>query len=800
MATRPEFSVVGKDLWRVDGRQLATGKPAFTDDYPQQGMLVGKVLGSPHAHARIKSMDTSAAKALPGVHAVLTYEDVPKAKGPVGRRADLFNRVPYTRAGQDHPEPSPWDFFLLDDKMRFVGDRVAAVAAETEEIAKQAIKLIKVEYEVLPAVYTPEDALAEGAPVIHDEPDVINVKDPQRNVCAGVDVTLGDLETAYLESDEVLEGSYYSQRVQHGQLELHTAISYFDEDDRLVVICSTQVPFHVRRQLSTALGLPVGKIRVIKPRVGGGFGGKQEMVLEDICAALTVASHKPVRLEMDRYEDLTAARSRHPMRFKIKTGVNKDGTLTAIDMRALVDAGAYGSHSPTVPTNTGNKNLPRYKCDNVHYEFNAIYTNLPIAGAMRGYGTPQGAFALECHMDDVAESVGMDPLEFRLKNTVRAGDKDYLSPHIYEIKSNSDASGEGWPINTCGLEDCINQGAEAIGWYGKRKAYAKHNATNPVIRKGVGMVCLSQGSGVAGIDTANATVKLNEDGSVNLLIGAADIGTGGDTVIAQIVAEVLGIDLDDVVVIATDTDVVPFDSGAYASSTTYVSGNAALKAAEEVKASILKVAESMTGDSADTLNLKNHLVVYVSGQSLMLDGKPLTLKEVAMKAMYGHGHKEQIEHTAHFVSPVSPPPFAAQFADIEVDTETGVIKVVEFVSAVDAGTIINPELAAGQVDGAVSMGLGQALIEEMLFDENGYAMNKGLIDYKLFKAVGMPKLETIFIETYEPSGPFGVKAVAEIPVNGPAPAVANALKHALGVRVHELPLSPERVLKALGKM
>jgi len=794
MTTRPKFNVVGKDLWRVDGRQLVTGAPAFTDDYPQRNMLIGKILGSPHAHARIKSIDTAKAKALSGVHAVLTYQDVPKTKGPIGRRSDLFNRVPYTRAGQDYPEPSPWDYFLLDDKLRFVGDRVAAVAAESEQIARQALELIEVDYEVLGAVFTPEAALKEGAPVIHDEPDVLNVKDPQHNVCAGVDVQLGDVEAGCTSADVVVEHSYHVQRVQHAQMELHAVISYLDEDDRLVVICSTQVPFHVRRQLSTALGVPVGKIRVIKPRIGGGFGGKQEMVIEDICAALTLASRRPVRMELDRFEDLTAARSRHPMTLKVRTGVKKDGTLTALEMVALVDAGAYGSHSPTVPTNTGNKNLPRYRCPNMHYKFDAIYTNLPVAGAMRGYGTPQGAFALECHIDEVAEAIGMDPVEFRLKTTVRSGDKDELSPRLYEVDSQSadeDDQNVGWAIDSCGLEQCILQGAEAIGWHEKRKAYAEHNAHNPIVRKGIGMVCLSQGSGVAGIDTANATIKLNEDGSVNLLIGAADIGTGGDTVIGQIVAETLGIDLDQVVVYTTDTDIVPFDSGAYASSTTYVSGNAALKAANEVKADILRVAGVMIDKKVADLTLEDHHVVAASGEKL-------SLKEIAMQAAYVD--KEQIEHTASFVSPVSPPPFAAQFADIEVDTETGQINVVAFVSAVDAGTIINPELAAGQVDGAVSMGLGQALIEDLVFDENGHPMNKGLIDYKVFKAKGMPKLQTIFVETYEPTGPYGVKAVAEIPVNGPAPAVANALKHAIGVRLFELPLTPERVLRALGKM
>ncbi len=787
-----QFRVVGRNLWRVDGRQLVTGAPAFSDDYPQRGMLIGKLLGSPHAHARIRAIDTSRAQDLPGVHAVLTYKDVPKARGPIGRRTDLFNRVPYTRAGQDYPEPSPWDYFLLDDKMRHIGDRVAAVAAESEEVADQALKLIQVDYEVLPAVFTPEEALKTGAPVIHNEPDVIYVKDPQRNVCSGVDVQVRDVQAGFAQAELVLEHSYYSQRVQHAQMELHTAISYFDEHERLVVICSTQVPFHLRRQLARALGLSIGRIRVIKPRIGGGFGGKQEMVIEDICAALTVATHRPVRLELSRFEDLTAARSRHPMRIRVKTGLKRDGTLIANEMIALVDAGAYGSHSPTVPTNTGNKNLPRYRCPNVHYQFEAVYTNLPVSGAMRGYGTPQGSFALECQMDEAAEAIGMDPVEFRLKTTVRSGDLDELSPRIYEVGSSDSAEIEGWPIASCGLQECLQRGAEASGWSEKRQAYAAYNADKPLIRKGIGMACLSQGSGVAGIDQANATIKLNEDGSVILFIGAADIGTGGDTVIAQIVAEVLGLDLEEVIVYAADTDLVPFDSGAYASSTTYVSGNAALNAANRVKADILKIAAELLEVAQAELRLADHQVIAAQAD------KRLSLQEVTMHATYVL--KEQIEHTASFVSPVSPPPFAAQFADIEVDSETGQIRVVEFVTAVDAGTIVNPPLAIGQVEGGVAMGLGQALIEELVFDERGRPLNKGLIDYKIFKATQMPKFKTILVETYEPTGPFGVKAIAEIPIDGPAPAVANALKHAIGTRVFELPLTPERVLRALDKM
>ncbi|MFH1680362.1 MAG: molybdopterin cofactor-binding domain-containing protein [Candidatus Eisenbacteria bacterium] len=791
--SRKHHHIVGKDIRKVDGRQLVTGAPAFTTDFPRPGMLIAKILGSTEAHARIRSIDASAALALPGVHAVLTHENVRGEAAWSERRPDLFPRVAYTRAGQDFVEPSPWDFFLLDSKVRHVGDRVAAVAAESEEVAEEALWKIRVEYEVLPAVFTPEEAMREGAPVVHDEPEILRAADPERNLCASVDVTLRDLDAGFAEADEVVESTYRVQRVQHAQLELHAAVSYLEPDGRLVVVCTTQVPFHTRRQIAQALGIPIGRVRVIKPRLGGGFGGKQEMVLEDICSALTLATGRPVRLELTRHEDMNAVRSRHSMEIRLKSGAKKDGTLTAIEMAALVDAGAYGSHSPTVPTNTGNKNLPRYRCPNVRYRFDAFYTNLPPTGAMRGYGTPQGTFALECHMDEVAERLGLDPVDFRLKATVREGDADELSPHIYEVKKENVPEDERivWKYASCGLHECLVKGAEAIGWAEKRKAHDAWNAKKPLVRKGIGMAAVSQGSGVAGIDTAGATVKLNEDGSVTLYAGAVDVGTGGDTVLAQIVAETLGIGMEDVTVYASDTDLTPFDSGAYASSTTYVSGGAALRAAEEVRAELLAAAAEMTGWKAEALRLEERHVVGSPGERV-------PLHDVATFLAYKK--KVHVERTVTHVSPVSPPPFGAQFADLEVDTETGQVRVVEFVTAVDAGTILNPKLAEGQVHGAVSMGLGYALTEELLFDSMGRPRNVGFLDYKIFKAAGMPTMKTVFIETYEPSGPFGVKAVAEIPTNGPAPAVGNALHHALGVRLRDLPFTPEKILRAIGRM
>ncbi|MBN1826198.1 MAG: molybdopterin-dependent oxidoreductase [Candidatus Eisenbacteria bacterium] len=782
-------SVVGRNLWKVDGIDLVTGAPVYTDDFFEEGMLYGKILRSPHAHARIRSIDVSAAREMEGVHAVLCHENV--VANPDPDRPDLFERIPYTSAGQDFPEPSPLDIFLFDRKVRYVGDRVAAVAAESEEIAAEALRRIRVDYEVLPPVFTVEDALREGAPVIHDEKDSTGAEDASRNRIGSIDVQLGDTEAGFAEADLVVEGTYQTQRMQHAQMELHVAIATFDGDGRLVLISSNQVPFHVRRHLARVLGLSIGRVRVIKPRIGGGFGGKQGMMVEEVAGALALASGQPVRVITNRFEDLNMVRVRHPMTVTAKVGIRGKERITAMEIDAKVDGGAYGAHSTTVPTNTGNKNLPRYRCANVRFRYVSAYTNLVPGGAMRGYGTTQGAFALESEMDEAAEKLGIDPVELRLRTTVREGDTDEVSPHMYEAKIEA-AEPKGWPIHSCGLPQCLERGAEQFRWKERREAYAKHNAANPVVRKGVGMCCLSQGSGVASIDSANATVKMNEDGSVTLFTGAADLGTGADTVIAQIVAETLGIDLDEVTVYSGDTDLVPFDSGAYASSTSYISGGAALKAAQMVRDDLLALSADLIGEPAEDLELKDHKMVSRK------TGRSVPIRDAATHVVYKK--KVMISRTASHTSPVSPPPFAAVFADVEVDTETGEVRVKEILSAVDAGTILNPNLALGQVHGAIHMGLGLTMSEENLFDAEGRPTKKGLMDYKTFRAGNMPKLETILIETYEPTGPYGAKAIAEIPVNGPAPAIGNALKFALGVRIRRIPFTPERILHALGKI
>jgi putative selenate reductase molybdopterin-binding subunit len=763
-----DYNVVGKRLKKLDGFKLVTGRPAFTDDIVVPGLLYGKILPSPHAHARIKRIDTSKARALPGVHAVLTYKDVP--------------RVPHTTAGQMWPEPSPYDTYLLDSKVRFVGDRVAAVAAETRALAEEALRRIEVEYEVLPPVLDMEHAMDSGAPVIHDEPDSTGIHDASHNVAAYILREIGDVEEGFREADFTFEREFRTQRVQHCAIEPHVTIAWLDSDNRLVIRSSTQVPFHTRRQVAMILQIPVQRLHVIKPRIGGGFGGKQEMLLEDICGALTLATGRPVKIEYTREEEFYMARSRHPQVLRVKIGVKRDGTIVANHMKVLATTGAYGSHSSTVQGNTGSKVLPLYRAPHMKFECHVVYTNTPVAGAFRGYGCPQGFFAQESLVDEIAQELRMDPIEFRKKNIIRAGDIDELSAQLGEGK-------QGLPrhIRSCGLPECLERGAAAIEWERKRKAPQDPRSH---LRRGVGVACSMQGSGVAGIDWASALLKMNEDGSFNLQVGASDLGTGADTVLAQIAAETLGVTLDKLVVYSSDTDFTPFDVGAYASSTTIISGGAVKKAAEGVREQILRIASKMLELPPENLTCRDNEIVTKCECE-----KSVSMADMALHAMY----KEKVQimdHASHFNTD-SPPPFCAQFAEVEVDTETGRIRVVHLVTAVDLGVAINPMQAEGQAEGAVAQALGYALSEEMVLDGSGRMVNPGFLDYKIFTAKDMPKLTTILVETEEPLGPYGAKSVAEVPINTPAPAIANAVFHAIGVRFRQLPIRPEAVLRAL---
>ena len=784
----PVFEHVGKPDKKVDGIKLVQGKPAFTDDIELRGMLVGKILHSPVAHAIIKLIDTTEAKALKGVHAVLTWKDLP--------------RVVYSTAGQSDPIPGPLDMFSLDNKVRFVGDRVAFVAAESEDIANQALSKIKVEYEELPILLDSRKSMEPGAPRLHDEAEYVNFadSDPTKNLAAKIRIDVGNVEEGFKDADLIIEGDYSVPKVQQAHIEPHVVVTYWDEDDRMVIRTSTQVPFHVRRMLAPVLGLPIKRIRVIKPRIGGGFGGKQEVLIEDAAAHLTIATGKPVHMVYDREEEFIAARSRHPMKIHMKTGVKKDGTITANEMYALADTGAYGCHALTVTGNTGQKSMALYVGDgkyrqkpNIRFYADIVYTNTPPAGAFRGYGVPQGYWAVERHMEKIVRTLGMDPLDFRLKNALRS---EELQPFSTSWSEGREPRPE--VVHTVGLEKCALLGSKAIDWSKKFANPIWHSVPGkPYLRKGIGVALMMQGTAIPYLDMGGASLKMNEDGSFNLLIGATDLGTGSDTILAQMVGEVLGVPVEDLIVYSSDTDFTPFDKGAYASSTTYISGTAVTKAAWQV-------AERIKARAADMLSTKEHPVSpdeikLKDRNAICSDGRKISLQEIGYNSLH-HNNQEQIMGTASYVAPSSPPPFAAQFAEVTVDIETGKLTVDKLVMAVDGGKIVNPVTASAQIEGGMVQALGYAVCEEMLYDNKGQAREKDLVDYHIFRADEMPELKTIFVETYEPTHPFGAKAVAEIPMDGVAPAVGNAILDACGAELYDNPATPERILKAIKEM
>ncbi|HEX9385457.1 MAG TPA: molybdopterin cofactor-binding domain-containing protein, partial [Anaerolineales bacterium] len=790
------YQTVGKPEKKVDAIKLVQGKPAFTADMDMRGMLHARVLRSPHAHARIKNIDATKARELKGVAAVLTWQDIP--------------RVVYSTAGQSDPIPGPLDTFSLDNKVRFVGDRVAMVAAETPEIAEQALSLIEVEYQILPAVLDSRESMKPEAIRIHDEPEFVNFADsnPEKNLAAEIRIDIGDVEKGFAEADEIFEAEYEVPKVQQAHIEPHVSVTYWDEDDRLVIRTSTQVPFHVRRMLAPVLNLPVKRIRVVKPRIGGGFGGKQEVLMEDVPAHLTIATKRPVIYEYTREEEFTGARSRHPMKVRMKTGVKRDGTITANSMYALSDTGAYGCHALTVTGNTGHKSMALYvgdgeyrKAPNIRFYADIVYTNTPPAGAFRGYGVPQGYWPLDRHMEKIARALNLDPIEFRLKNAIHPGEY-----HPFSTAWNEGREPRPEIIHTVGLEQCVAQGRAAIAWDDKYGNEEWRNSASNVEsqtsgatfdfrpstkRKGIGVAMVMQGTAIPYLDMGGASIKMNDDGSFNLLVGATDLGTGSDTVLAQMAAEVLGVPLEDMITYSSDTDFTPFDKGAYASSTTYISGTAAVKAAEIVAERIKVRATMILGlPESETSNIR-----LSNRQAIAPDGRTVPFTEIALDSLHKN-NQEQIMGVASYVSPVSPPPFAAQFAEVTVDVETGAVTVDRLVMAVDSGVIVNPLTASGQIEGGMTQALGYAVCEEMRYDEKGNAIERDLDRYHIFRADEMPELETIFVETFEPSHPFGVKAVAEIPMDGVAPAVGNAILDAVGVNVDDNPVTPEKVWKA----
>ena len=758
----PKMVSVGKSSQKVDGVKLVTGKPAFTDDVQPEGMLFGSLLTSPHAHARIRDIDTSAAKALPGVRAVITYKDIP--------------RIKYATGGQSYPQPLPHDQVSLDDKVRHVGDRVAIVAADTLEIAEQALELIKVDYEVLEPVLDMQAAMQDGAPVIHDESDTEGIYDAKHNIVHHIEAEVGDVDGTFAACDHVFEGEYKTPKQQHGQMEPHVCITYFDEDSRLVVRTSTQVPFHVRRIIAPLIGLPIKDIRVVKPRIGGGFGGKQEVLLEDLCAHLTIATGKPVRMEYTRSQEFTSGRSRHRQIIHYKLGI-KDEMLVANELRLIGDTGAYGTHGLTVNMVGGFKGLTLYNAPNSRFICDVVYTTTPPAGAYRGYGAMQEQFAVETLMEEIAEKLNLDVVEFKKKNWLKLGENMHMARKLGEGREGYDQA-----LATSALDECVKVGLEATDFYKKRALYK--NQSGP-IKRGIGMGVMIHGSGIAGLDMAAATIKMNDDGSFNLLIGATDLGTGSDTILAQMAAEQLGVPIEDMIVYSSDTDFTPFDKGAYASSTTYISGGAVVKAAKNVRGQILEhAAKMLKWENPEELTILDRTVIAP-------DESAVTLQEVGLSSLHNLD-QHQIMATESHVSYVSPPPTGAQFSEVKVNTETGEIEVERMLMIVDCGRVINPLTAAGQVEGGLAQALGFTLMEDTYYDKDGHITNDDFASYKMFKSDELPPLDVIFVQTDEPSGPYGAKSIAELSVDGTAPSMVSALHNATGVWFRDLPITREK--------
>jgi CO/xanthine dehydrogenase Mo-binding subunit len=766
--------VIGSSVPKIDSLSLACGVCRFTMDFELRHPLFVAFAYSPYPHADIVSIDTEDATAMPGVIDILSYRNAP-------------DRL-HTTAGQGYPEPSPYDTRLFPKRVLCVGDRVAAVAAESREIAENAVKKLKIEYSQRNPLFDPEQAGEPESPKLHaDDGSYAPLPVPYRpdeNLVGEVLFSFGDCENGFSEADFVDECTYHTQYVQHCAMEPHAASASFDESGRLVIISTTQVPFHARRIVSKLTGIPVGRIRVVKPRVGGGFGSKQEVILEPVVALFALRTRRNVIAEFSRKEVFMNSRTRHPFRVRIKTGLKNDGTITALEMDDLMNAGAYGAHGLTVLSNGGSKVLPLLnKIPNVSFTGRTVYTNLPTGGAYRGYGATQGYFALNQQIDILARRLGVDVTDFVKAQHIREGETSEVFKAIGE-----GTEGVSQIIKSCRLSECIDTGAREIGWKEKR---GKRLRNGDFVR-GVGFAVAMQGSGIPLVDMGSAWMKMNDDGSVNLMVGATDIGTGSDTILAQIAAETLTLPMEKVIVLSSDTDLTPFDTGAYASSTTYISGKAVQLCSEKIREQILSIAAPMLECDATSLSLRAMSVVDIRTD------RSVSFEDIACRATYTT-NQAQIQATASFVADESPAPFIAQFAEVEVDIRTGTVRVLSFVSVADCGVALNPRMVEGQIEGATVNGISFALCEELLFDSSGRVTNPSFWDYKIYTAADVPPMKTIVLDSFEPTGPFGAKSIAEIGINGPAPAIANAIFDAIGIRMFDLPMTPEKVLREIGR-
>mgnify|MGYP002533670037 CR=1 FL=1 len=768
-AEAKKLRVVGAPLIKRDAKALVTGKPVYMDDLAPRDCLIVKVLRSPHANAMIQSVKTDAAMKVPGIAAVYTWEDVPAER--------------FTMAGQTYPEPSPYDRLILDRHVRYVGDPVAIVAGETEDAVDRALKLVKVQYEVLPAILDFRTA-KDNEILVHPEDSWRSLcpvgADNKRNLCASEVSGQGDVDAVLAECDVVAEGTYHTLADQQAMMETFRTCCYFDAYGRLNILSSTQIVFHVRRIISNALGIPKSKIRVVKPRIGGGFGAKQTVVSEIFPAFVTWKTGRPSKMIFSRMESQTASTPRHEMEVSVRIGASKDGIIQAIDVYTLSNTGAYGEHGPTTVGLSGHKSIPLYGTPKAHrFAYDVVYTNVMSAGAYRGYGATQGIFAVESAVNQLAEKLHMDPVELRLKNVVRQGD---VMPAYY-----------GETAASCTLDQCLMRTAEMIGW---KEKFPCRDMGNGKVRS-VGIAMAMQGSGISGVDVGSASIKLNEDGYYTLTIGAADMGTGCDTILAQMAAECLDCSTDQITVYGADTDASPYDSGSYASSTTYVTGKAVERACG-------KLLEKMEDKAAELLRAR--YAADVSGAELEFDGtrfldpatgESVTLTDLGTASMCGS--QEALQVTETHSSPVSPPPFMAGAVEIELDKETGHVEILDYAAVVDCGTVINPNLARVQTEGGIVQGIGMALYENVQYDKKGHMMNNSFMQYKIPTRLDMGRLRVEFESSYEPTGPFGAKSIGEIVINTPSPAIAHAIANATGLWFKELPITSEKIAMGLLK-
>ena len=759
------MKVVNQPLRKKDAMQLVTGQPVYVDDVTPRDCLCVKLLRSPHANAIVKSINKTAAMKVPGMEAIFTWEDVDQD----GRR--------YTQAGQTYPEASPYDRLVIDRHVRFVGDVVAILAGADEKCVDKAMKLVKVEYEVLepvldfhtakynPVLVHPEDNWESLAPVGADN---------KRNLCAHDECGNGDIDAVLADCDVVIDRVYHTQACQQAMMETFRTYCEIDTYGRLHIISSTQIVFHTRRIVANALHIPKSKVRVTKPRIGGGFGAKQTAVSAVYPAFVTWMTKKPSKIIFSRVESQIASSPRHEMEMHVRLGANKDGWIRGIDLYTLSNTGAYGEHGPTTVGLSGHKSIPLYgKAQAFRFTSDVVYTNHMSAGAYRGYGATQGLFAVESAVNELANKLGMDPFRIREMNITHEGE---IMPAYY-----------GQLNTSCALDRCLARVHDMIDWDNK---YPCRDMGNGKIRA-VGMGMAMQGSGITSMDVGSATLKVNDEGFYTLLIGAADMGTGCDTTLAQIAAEVLECPLDNITTLSADTDWSPYDSGSYASSTIYVTGKATEKCALELRGKICALGAKLLGCDKEQVSFDGREVRVEKGENA---GKTISLSDIATASM--NGNSIELQATVTHSSEISPPPYMVGAAEIEVDTETGEVTLLDYAAAVDCGTPINPNLTRVQAEGGIAQGIGMTLTESVTYDDRGYPMENSLFQYKIPARVDIGKIRVEFENSYEGEGPFGAKSIGEVVINTPLPAISDAIRNAVGKRFYELPITPEKIAMA----